>query len=89
MTLTLSNAMEGLEFLFKPDFSKITGTTILTALGLSFFKLSLGMGTVLTYGRYMGEDENFFWPIRKFIDFLMRADNSLSTDVHAAVATPS
>lgn len=56
--LTLPNAMEGLKFLLEPDWSKITGTAVLTALGLSFFKLSLGMGTMITYGSYMGEQEN-------------------------------
>lgn len=57
-SLTLPGAMQGLEFLFKPDFSKITGLVILTAMGLAFFKLSVGMGTMITYGSYMGDKEN-------------------------------
>ncbi|MFZ5753629.1 MAG: sodium-dependent transporter [Bacillota bacterium] len=56
--LTLPGASEGLKFLFRPDFSKITGATILTAMGLSFFKLSVGMGTMITYGSYFGFREN-------------------------------
>lgn len=56
--LTLPGANEGLAFLFNPDFSKITGGVILAAMGLSFFKLSLGMGTMITYGSYMGDNEN-------------------------------
>lgn len=56
--LTLDGAAEGLAFLFKPDFSKITGVTILLALGLSFFKLSVGMGTMTTYGSYMDKNQN-------------------------------
>lgn len=56
--LTLPGAAEGLAFLFKPDFSKITGMVILSAMGLAFFKLSVGMGTMITYGSYMGRDEN-------------------------------
>lgn len=56
--LTLPGASEGLAFLFKPDFSKITGVVILTAMGLAFFKLSVGMGTMTTYGSYMGDDDN-------------------------------
>lgn len=56
--LTLPGAKEGLTFLFNPNFSKITGGVILAAMGLSFFKLSLGMGTMITYGSYMGEGEN-------------------------------
>lgn len=56
--VTLPGAMEGLEFLFKPDFSKITGEAILSALGHAFFSLSLGMGTMMTYGSYIGKKEN-------------------------------
>ncbi len=57
-SLTLEGASQGLTFLFSPDFSKITPAVILTALGLAFFKLSLGMGTMLTYGSYFREDQN-------------------------------
>jgi len=57
-SITLPNSVEGLTFLFKPDFSKITATTILTALGLAFFKLSIGMGAMLTYGSYYGDNQN-------------------------------
>lgn len=57
-SLTLPNAMEGLRFLFMPDFSRIDGTVILMALGLSFFKLSIGMGVMLTYGSYFRSDVN-------------------------------
>jgi NSS family neurotransmitter:Na+ symporter len=57
-SLTLSGAMQGVSFLFKPDLSKITWSVVLAALGLSFFKLSVGMGTMTTYGSYIGKDEN-------------------------------
>jgi neurotransmitter:Na+ symporter, NSS family len=57
-SLTLSSAGEGLNFLFNVDFSKITGRVILTALGLAFFKLSLGIGTMLTYASYFTEDND-------------------------------
>lgn len=56
-SITLPGAGEGLLFLFKPDFSKITGTVILEALGQSFFSLSIGMGTLITYGSYIGKNE--------------------------------
>ena len=56
--LTLSGAEQGLDFLFHPDFAKVTPAVMLTALGLAFFKLSLGMGTMLTYGSYFREDQN-------------------------------
>lgn len=57
-SLTLPGAMQGLTFLFSPDLAKITPVVILTALGLSFFKLSIGMGTMLTYGSYFRENQN-------------------------------
>ena len=55
-SLTLEGAGKGLDFLMGVDFSKISPSVILTALGLSFFKLSLGMGTMITYGSYFNED---------------------------------
>jgi len=51
--LTLPGASEGVAYLFKPDLSKLTGAVLLSALGLAFFKLSLGMGTMTTYGSYL------------------------------------
>jgi NSS family neurotransmitter:Na+ symporter len=51
--LTLHGASAGVVYLFKPDLSKLTGTVLLSALGLAFFKLSLGMGTMTTYGSYL------------------------------------
>ena len=56
--LTLPGAMAGVEYLFKPDFAKITAPVVLAALGLAFFKLSVGMGAMTTYGSYMGRKEN-------------------------------
>ena len=57
-SLTLPGAAEGLRFLFRPDFSAVTWGTLLVALGLSFFKLSVGMGTMITYGSYFRNDQN-------------------------------
>lgn len=56
--VTLPGAKEGLAFLFKPDFSQLTSEGILAALGHSFFSLSLGMGIMVTYGSYIGKNEN-------------------------------
>ncbi|MCX7950996.1 MAG: sodium-dependent transporter [Clostridiales bacterium] len=56
--LTLANSFEGVKFLFKVDFSKVTQASILIALGLAFFKLSIGMGTMITYGSYFTEDND-------------------------------
>ena len=57
-SLTLPGASQGLEFLFKPDFSKVTADMILIAMGLAFFKLSVGMGCMITYGSYFRDDQN-------------------------------
>ncbi|HKI83187.1 MAG TPA: sodium-dependent transporter [Candidatus Krumholzibacteria bacterium] len=51
--LTLPGAMAGLSFYLKPDFSQVTTSTVLTALGQAFFSLSLGMGAMITYGSYL------------------------------------
>lgn len=57
-SLTMDGAGEGIDYLFKPDFSKVTGRTVLAAIGQSFFSLSLGMGIVLTYASYVSKSEN-------------------------------
>ncbi len=55
---TLPGADEGLKYLFKPDFSKIDASVCSAALGQAFFSLSLGVGTILTYGSYVSKKEN-------------------------------
>lgn len=55
--VTLPGAGAGLAFLFKPDFSKLSAEAVLSALGHAFFSLSLGMGTMITYGSYIGKKE--------------------------------
>lgn len=54
--LTLPGAAGGVAYLFRPDPGKISGTVLLSALGLAFFKLSLGMGTMTTYGSYLPDE---------------------------------
>ena len=49
---TLSGAMDGIRFLFHPDFSKINRSVFLDALGQSFFSLSLGTACLCTYSSY-------------------------------------
>lgn len=56
-SVTLPGAGAGLEFLYKPDFSKVTGNTFLNALGQAFFSLSIGCATILTYGSYVKKQE--------------------------------
>lgn len=57
-SLTLPNSHLGLEFMFKPDFSKFSFPMVLTALGQALFTLSIGMGALLTYGSYMKDEDN-------------------------------
>jgi neurotransmitter:Na+ symporter, NSS family len=57
-SVTLPGAAGGIAFLFKPDFSKITPSTVLEALGQAFFSLSIGMGTLITYGSYIQKNDN-------------------------------
>ncbi|MDE6085103.1 MAG: sodium-dependent transporter, partial [Muribaculaceae bacterium] len=52
VSLSLPGAMGGVEFFFKPDFSKITPSVVINALGQAFFSLSLGMGILITYSAY-------------------------------------
>lgn len=56
--ITLPGAMEGLKFLFVPDFTALTSASIISALGLAFFKLSLAMGPVITYASYFTSNTN-------------------------------
>ena len=55
-SVTLPGAEKGLEFLFKPDFSKVTPEVFLGAMGQAFFSMSLGMGCLSTYASYFGKD---------------------------------
>lgn len=43
----------GIRFMFTPDFSKLSATAVLTAMGHAFFSLSLGMGAIMVYGSYL------------------------------------
>lgn len=56
--LTLPKATEGLRFLFSPDWSVLTPTAIIIAMGQAFFTLSIGQGTLVTYGSYLKKDTN-------------------------------
>jgi NSS family neurotransmitter:Na+ symporter len=50
---TLSGFWQGFDFLFSFDLSKLTGESVIVALGHAFFTLSLGMGAIMAYGAYM------------------------------------
>lgn len=52
VSLSMPGAAKGIDFFLHPDFSRIDGTVIVSALGQAFFSLSLGMGCLITYGSY-------------------------------------
>ncbi len=57
-SLSLPGAMEGLKFYLLPDFSKLSLSTVLGAMGQMFYSMSLAMGIMITYGSYMGDEDN-------------------------------
>lgn len=57
-SLSMPGTSEGLSFLLQPDFSKVDTLVVLSAIGQSFFSLSLGMGCLITYASYFGPDTN-------------------------------
>jgi NSS family neurotransmitter:Na+ symporter len=57
-SVTLPDGKAGVDFLFRPDFSKISAKAVLVALGQAFFSLSIGMGTLITYGSYIQKKES-------------------------------
>ncbi len=56
--LTQPGAINGVREYLLPDFSKINARLIFSAMGQSFFSLSLGMGALITYGSYLNKKEN-------------------------------
>lgn len=54
-------------YLFNPDWSKLDGTVLLAALGHAFFTLSLGMGIMMAYGSYLGEEVNLLRAARTVV----------------------
>lgn len=55
--LAQPGAARGVEFMLRPDPSKLTATSLLAAMGQCFFSLSLGMGAMLTYGSYLRREQ--------------------------------
>lgn len=56
--LSMPGSEKGLKFMFQPDWSLLTPKAVIVALGQAFFSLSLGQGTMVTYGSYIKEHEN-------------------------------
>ena len=57
-SVTLPGAAAGIEYLFRPDFSKIDAKACASALGQAFFSLSLGFGTIMTYASYVSKNDD-------------------------------
>ncbi len=56
--LSLPNAMDGVRYLLNPQWNELTPKAIMIALGQAFFTLSIGQGTIVTYGSYLKKNEN-------------------------------
>lgn len=57
-SVSLPGASKGIDYLIKPDFSKLTAEAVAAAMGQSFFSMSLGVGTILIYSSYISKKEN-------------------------------
>ncbi|WP_136247258.1 sodium-dependent transporter [Halomonas borealis] len=65
--MTTGHFGEAVSYLFNPDWSKLSGETVLAALGHAFFTLSLGMGIMMAYGSYLGEEVNLLKTARTVV----------------------
>ena len=66
--------LRAFNFLFDADFSKISTSVVIAAMGQAFFTLSIGMGAIMAYGAYMPEDQ----PIAKTIPIIIILDTSVA-----------
>ncbi len=57
-SITLPGAAEGLKFYLLPDFSRITGSTVVAAMNQAFFTLSLGIGSMAIFGSYIDKERS-------------------------------
>ncbi|QTP56874.1 sodium-dependent transporter [Billgrantia sulfidoxydans] len=65
--MTTGHFGEALSFMFRPDWGAISGEVVLAAMGQAFFTLSLGMGIMMAYGSYLGEEVNLLGTARTVI----------------------
>lgn len=63
--LFMPDAIDGLIYYIKPDFSKFSATTVLAAMGQLFYSMSLAMGIMITYGSYMKKEINLESSVRQ------------------------
>ena len=64
-SMFMPDAIDGLIYYIKPDFSKFSATTVLAAMGQLFYSMSLAMGIMITYGSYMKKDVNLEKSVRQ------------------------
>lgn len=55
---TLSGFSDGMQYMFVPELSKINSSVVLSAIGMAFFSLSIGMGSLMIYGSYLSDDSS-------------------------------
>ncbi|MGM9752482.1 MAG: sodium-dependent transporter [Candidatus Cryptobacteroides sp.] len=88
----LPGAKGGIDYLLRPDFSKLSPQGIASAVGQSFFSLSLGVGTVLTYSSYIASKDNLMYSALGTTGFdllfALLAGFAVMPAVFAAGATP-
>ena len=65
--MTTGHFGEAMAFMFRPDWSAVTGGVVLAAMGQAFFTLSLGMGIMMAYGSYLGEEVSLLGTARTVI----------------------
>jgi len=80
-SMSVGDMHAAFQFMFKPDFSKITPVAVLSALGHAFFSLSLGMGAVMVYGSYLQRDVS----IARTTIYIALADTMLGLLVGLAI----
>lgn len=91
-SVTLPNASAGIKYLLKPDWSMLSPRTFAYAMGQSFYSLSLGMGTIITYGSYVRKKENLvktsFQTAASDLSFALLAGFAIMPAVFAAGIAP-
>ncbi len=57
-SFNLDGFQDGLKYMFIPDLEKIKPDVILSAMGMAFFSLSIGMGSLMIYGSYLAKESS-------------------------------
>lgn len=91
-SVTLPGARAGVEYLVKPDFSKLNAQGIASALGQAFYSMSLGVGTVLIYSSFMKKNDGILraglWTSLSDTGFALIAGFAIMPAVFAAGIEP-